>query len=248
MSDAIIIRIQRQDGPQSPSRMETFSVPFTPGMTVMSCLLHIQANPVTSDGKTTTPVAFQASCLQDTCGSCAVNVNGWPTQACSVRVDELEEPVVLAPLHKFPVVRDLVVDRSRVREQMQHVKPWVSVDGLEDLGPGPRQSAELALEREILSRCTGCGACLEACPNYGKQTSFVGAAPVHEVRVANLHPTGEMQAVRRLEAMMEPGGVSDCGNAQNCVRVCPVGLPLTTSIASVNKQVNRKAWRDLLGS
>ena len=82
---------------------------------------------------------------------------------------------------------------------------------------------------------------MEACPNYGPQSPFIGAAPISQARLMNLHPSGAMHAGERLEALMEPGGVEGCGNAQNCVQVCPKDIPLTTSIADMNGQTAKFA-------
>jgi succinate dehydrogenase / fumarate reductase iron-sulfur subunit len=73
----------------------------------------------------------------------------------------------------------------------------------------------------------------------------VGAAIISQVRLFNMHPTGAMHARERLDALMGPGGIEDCDNAQNCVKVCPKGIPLTESIAAVNGQVllhTIKSW------
>jgi succinate dehydrogenase / fumarate reductase iron-sulfur subunit len=88
-----------------------------------------------------------------------------------------------------------------------------------------------------LSRCITCGNCLEICPKVNENDNFVGAAIVSQVRLFNMHPTGAMHASERLEALMGPGGIEDCDNAQNCVKVCPKGIPLTESLAAVNGQV-----------
>ena len=71
---------------------------------------------------------------------------------------------------------------------------------------------------------------------YGRRLA-VGAAVLAQVRLFNLHPTGAMQADERLEEMSKPGGITDCGNAQNCVRVCPKEIPLTESIAALGRQM-----------
>jgi succinate dehydrogenase / fumarate reductase iron-sulfur subunit len=75
-----------------------------------------------------------------------------------------------------------------------------------------------------------------------EHSDFVGAAIISQVRLFNMHPTGAMHAAERLEAMMGPGGIEDCDNAQNCVKVCPKNIPLTDSIADVNGQVLRHAF------
>ena len=68
-----------------------------------------------------------------------------------------------------------------------------------------------------------------------RKTRFIGPAAISQVRLFNVHPTGEMNEEERLEALMGDGGIEGCGNSQNCVRACPKGIPLTTSIAEMNK-------------
>ncbi|MDX1683583.1 MAG: 2Fe-2S iron-sulfur cluster-binding protein, partial [Phycisphaeraceae bacterium] len=111
------IRILRQDDPDAVSRWETFEVPWEPMLNITSCLQSIAGNPVTVEGRETTPVAYEVACLEEVCGSCTMVINGRVRQGCSALVDQLrdgEEPITLEPMSKFPVVRDLVVDRSRM--------------------------------------------------------------------------------------------------------------------------------------
>lgn len=168
-------------------------------------------------------------------------INGKPRQACSTLVDKLEQPITLRPMRTFPVVRDLVVDRSRMFDALKKVKAWVPIDGTYDLGPGPRMSARDQQTAYELSRCFTCGACVEACPNVNDKNSFIGPFAISQARLFNLHPTGAMNKEDRLEALMGEGGLQECGNAQNCVQVCPKGIPLTTSIAAMNRQVTYHA-------
>jgi succinate dehydrogenase / fumarate reductase iron-sulfur subunit len=207
--------------------------------------MEIQRNPVNAQGKATTPVTWDAACLEEVCGSCAMNVNGKVRMACSALVDKLEWPITLEPMRKFPMVRDLAVDRTRMFESLKRVKAWIELDGTYNIGPGPRQSQSEQAQRYVLSTCITCGSCLEACPQITQDNDFMGAAPISQVRLFNLHPTGAMHADDRLHGLMGPGGIQDCGKAQNCVQVCPKEIPLTTSIAAMNRDVTRLVVKDL---
>jgi succinate dehydrogenase / fumarate reductase iron-sulfur subunit len=170
-------------------------------------------------------------------------VNGKVRQSCSALIDQIApngETITLEPMSKFPVVRDLMVDRQRMFEDMKRVKAWIHVDGTHELGPGPRESPENQEERYPLSRCMTCGCCLEACPQYGPGFAFVGAFALNLVRLYNSHPSGKMHADERLETVMGNGGVEDCGKAQNCVEVCPKEIPLVDSIAVVARETTRR--------
>jgi len=238
----VTIRIRRQDGPDKPMRWEEFSVPWRPQMNIISCLQWIAAHPITTEQKPTTPPVWDSGCLEEVCGACTMVINGKVRQSCSALVDKLADldrpnaPITLEPMSKFPLVRDLFVDRQRLFEDLKKVKAWVPVDGTYDLGQGPPISQKLQEERYPLSRCISCGCCLEACPQYTPTNKFVGAAVISQARLFNDHPIGSALKEERLETLMGEGGVADCGKAGNCVEVCPKDIPLLESIATVQRQ------------
>ncbi|MCC7145857.1 MAG: succinate dehydrogenase iron-sulfur subunit [Phycisphaeraceae bacterium] len=237
----IRFKIKRQDGPGKASYWQTFDVPYKPNLNVISCLQYIAEHPVTVAGEKSTPVVWDCNCLEEVCGACTMVINGKVRQSCSALLDELlkETPggmVTLEPMTKFPVVRDLWVDRSRMFNALKTIQAWVPIDGTHDLGEGPKESAENQDVRYSLSRCMTCGCCLEACPQFLLGNQFIGAQAISQARYFNLHGTGKVLADQRLDAMMGPGGITDCGNAQNCVKVCPKEIPLTESIAAIGRQ------------
>ncbi|MFN8586522.1 MAG: succinate dehydrogenase iron-sulfur subunit [Candidatus Eisenbacteria bacterium] len=233
----IELRIRRQDSPTGPSRWEEFSIPWQPSMNVISCLMEIRKHPVTKQGQKTTPVHWESSCLEEVCGACTMLVNGKPRQSCTALVDNLPEgPITLEPLTKFPVVRDLQVDRKPMFEALKIVKAWIPIDGTYDLGPGPKLSQAEQEVSYAFSRCMTCGCCMEVCPQYNTRSDFIGPAPLAQARLFNAHPTGRMNAHERLDAIMGRGGIVDCGNAQNCVEACPKEIPLTEALGELGKQ------------
>ena len=243
---SVIFKIQRCDGPGKPSRWESFKVPVEPGSNVISSLKWIAANPVTTDGKQTTPPVWDSGCLEEVCGSCTMVINGKVRQSCSCLIDEyapLEgDTITLEPMSKFPVVRDLWVDRARLFNALKRVKAWVPIDSTYAQGAGPKESPEHQQTRYKLSECMSCGCCLEACPQYNLEEdeskwdeSFIGAHAISQARLFNEHETGKRLKGERLEALSDKGGVNDCGNAQNCVKVCPKHIPLTESIGAMGR-------------
>jgi succinate dehydrogenase / fumarate reductase iron-sulfur subunit len=243
------VRVLRQDMPTGQPgenrRWEEFAVPWRPSLNIISVLMQIQRNPVTADGQPTNAVVWESNCLEEVCGACTMLINGKVRQACSALVDKLAQPITIEPLTSFPVVRDLIVDRSRIFEAFKTVRAWVPIDGTYDLGPGPRMNEEERQIAYVLSTCMACTACMEACPNFNDDSPFIGPAAINQARLHNSHPTGKMHADERLEALAGEGGISYCGMAQNCVRVCPKGIPLTESIAEMNRQVNLFALRNI---
>ncbi|PYP86341.1 MAG: succinate dehydrogenase iron-sulfur subunit [Blastocatellia bacterium AA13] len=236
MADTVRLKIKRQDGPDTSARWEEFEVPHRKGENLLTCLMDIQKNPVTADGKPTTPVVWESNCLEEVCGACTMVINGRVRQGCTALVDKIEQPIKVEPMTKFPVVRDLMVDRSRMFESLKKVHAWIDIDGTHDLGPGPRVAPDVQQTRYVLSTCMTCGCCLEACPQINPRSQFIGAAALNQVRLFNEHPSGALHKDVRLEAIMDDGGISDCGNAQNCVQVCPKNIPLTDSIAALYRE------------
>src|SRR5690348_11597248 len=241
-SKSVLFKIRRQASPNHKPHWEEFELAWHQGMNVISSMMEIARNPVTRDGKNTTPVSYDSNCLEEVCGSCAMLINGKARMACSALVDRLEQPIRLEPLTKFPLVRDLAVDRQVMFESLKRVKGWIPIDGTYDLGEGPRMPPGTQEKAYPLSRCISCGSCLEVCPQVNAHSQFIGAAIISQVRLFNMHPTGAMHSKERIEALIEPGGIQDCANAQNCVRACPKDIPLTESIA----EMNREAWKQAL--
>src|SRR3974390_2692741 len=161
----VIIEIRRQANPHEKPRWEEFELAWHSGMNVISSFMEIARNPVTRDGKPVTPITYDSSCLEEVCVSCAMLINGKARMACSALLDNLEQPIRIEPLSKFPVIRDLSVDRSVLFENLKLVKAWVPVDGTYDLGPGPRQFPQQQEVNYPLSNCISCTCCMEGCPH-----------------------------------------------------------------------------------
>src|ERR1700724_2392802 len=198
----VLLRIKRQGAPKDAVRWEEFVLPWRPAMNVIICLRDIAENPVTRDGKKTTPVSYDSNCLEEVCGSCAMVINGKARMACSALVDQLEQPIRVEPLTKFPVVRDLAVDRNVIFENLKTVKAWVPVDGTYDLGSGPRIAPREQEEAYPVSRCISCCCCMEACPQFNDDTGFVGAATIAQVGLFNSHPTRKELQRERLAGLL----------------------------------------------
>jgi len=240
------LKIRRQPSPDAAAYWEEFEVPFKTNMNVLSALMEVEARPVTCACKSTTPVAYDAACLEEVCGSCTMIINGVVRQACSALVDTLDQPIVLEPMTKFPTLRDLVVDRSEMFRMLIRVKAWVPIDGTHDLGPGPKMPEAVRERAYEFSRCMTCGCCLEACPQFNNHSAFMGAQPIGQVFLFNDHPTGSQLTEDRLDVLADPGGIAECGNAQNCARACPKEIPLTDAIARLGRVATGHAIRRFL--
>ena len=178
------VRILRQDAPRQPNYWETYRVEREADMNVISVLQKIAAKAETADGKKVAPVAWDCNCLEEVCGACTMVVNGRVRQACSALVDRLleERPglIELQPATKFPVLRDLVVDRSRLFRALQRVEAWVPVDGYYDMGPGPQQTRKEQESRYPLSQCMSCGW------YYSEHNNILRHNRIHNHRAENI--------------------------------------------------------------
>jgi len=235
------LMIRRQDAPDADPYWQAFEVPRYPNMNVVECLMEIRKNPVDAEGRKTTPVAWAANCLEEVCGICTMRVNGRVRQSCAALIRDLDEPIRLEPMEKFPVKRDLVINRNRLFADYRRVHAWIPLDGTHDLGPGPRLPEDEREEGYWLSRCISCGCCVDACPQVvaDREDVFIGAAPITWARLMNIHPTGAINAEERYEGLIGPGGIADCAKAGNCTVVCPKEIDNLGSIAAMNRQITR---------
>jgi succinate dehydrogenase / fumarate reductase iron-sulfur subunit len=209
------IHIRRRKNPDSPQYWEEFEIPYRPNLNIISCLMEIQKNPVNKAGEATTPPVWHMNCLEQVCGICTMIINGRARQSCSALIDNLDQPIKLEPMSKFHA--------------------WIELDGTYDLGPGPRMDQDDVMERYAYSRCMTCGCCLEACPQY-EDDQYIGPQAIAQVRLFNMHPSGKMNRDERIEAIMQEDGITNCGNAQNCVKACPMNIPLTRAIYEENRE------------
>ena len=273
VAKAFDVRVLRQDAPGRKSYWQRFHLEHEPNMNCISVLQKIAESATTVDGQRVAPVAWECNCLEEVCGACTMVINGRVRQACTALVDRLlaDRPgqIELRPMTKFPVVRDLIVDRSRIFAGLEKVKAWLPVDSYLDMGPGPRQSQDDQQLAYLYSKCMSCGCCLEACPQFLKieleradgespdefkarqreanDRSFMGAHAIAQVELFNSNPIGSTNAAERLDALTSEGGIQNCGNAQNCVKVCPKEIPLTTAIARAGRGAGvhtLKKWLD----
>ncbi|MCH8223177.1 MAG: succinate dehydrogenase iron-sulfur subunit, partial [Chloroflexi bacterium] len=178
-------------------------------------------------------------------------VNGRVRQACTALVDDLladnPESISLAPMKKFPTVRDLLVDRSRMFEALKKVHAWVQLDDYSDRGASSRITPGVQESAYPLSRCMTCGCCLEVCPQYNDKSDFVGPQAISQAILFNEHPVGGLIADVRLDVLAGPDGIANCGNAQACVQVCPKDIPLTESLAKAGRATTFHTIKRWLG-
>ncbi len=249
MKETFVLRIFR--GVMGNQYWEEFEIELSPFLNLTTALLKVQKDPVNRKGERVTPVAWEQGCLEEVCGSCTFLVNGRPRQGCAALVPQLlketgGKSITLAPMTKFLLIKDLVVDRTSMFDSLKKVSAWVDADDALDRGDRPPVCADIQEVRYELSTCMTCGCCLEACPQVNARSFFMGAAAISQVRLFNADTTGKLNAPKRLRALMEEGGISECGNAQNCEAVCPKQISLTESITLMAWETTKQAIKDSL--
>lgn len=249
MEKTFTLRVFR--GTPEKQYWEEFTLILKPYYNIISALMDIQKSPINKQGEKVTPIAWEQGCLEEVCGSCSMLINGRPRQGCTALIEPIlndarSNIIALAPFTKFPLIKDLVVNRDSMFENLKKVRGWIDADDSYDRGFGPKISQKKQEIMYVLSTCMTCGCCTEACPQVNAHSKFIGPAPISQVRLFNDHPTGKLQAPERLRVLMGEGGLHDCGNAQNCAKVCPKNIPLTESIAVMGREVSKQALRDLI--
>lgn len=237
MSDQNImyLKIKRQASPEDQPYWETFSMDCNKYDTILSLLTRLE-NPSFE----TTPVHHECNCKEEICGTCSIRINGIPRLSCSTKVSDLpksssRKPIILEPLEKFPVIKDLTVDRSRIDRSLSRSKNWVETDEL--LGGKVIYTNKVQQEMYSYSKCINCGSCYDACPRTSKvESNYIGPSAIAHVVAMNDHPLGKESDTKRLEAISGKDGVANCGKSMVCEKVCPKNIPLVRSITRVNRE------------
>jgi succinate dehydrogenase / fumarate reductase iron-sulfur subunit len=243
MKKKFILKILR--GHPGEQYWEEFELERKRGSNVISMLMEIQRNPVNRSGESVAPVVWDSGCLEEVCGSCSMLINGKPRQACTAIIETILEEtesdlITLAPFTKFPLARDLIIDRSSMFENLKKVSAWVEVDGTQNSDYGPKISQEKQEVMYQLAECMTCGCCLEACPQVDDKSPFMGAQVLGQVRFFNLHPVAALKKAERLRSVMGNAGVSAPSISRSPMplrqsAVTPRCRPFATSLACLRE-------------
>ncbi|MBB4658104.1 succinate dehydrogenase iron-sulfur subunit [Parvularcula dongshanensis] len=215
-------------------RMDTYEVDMTGVSMVLDVLIKIKS-------ELDPTLSFRRSCREGVCGSCAFNINGANTLACTKGLDELGDgPITIYPLPHMPVIRDLVCDLSKFYEQHAAIQPWLQ-SAAEPEGEH-LQSPEQREKLDGLYECILCASCSTACPSYwwngdkGGDREYLGPAALLQAH-RWIKDSRDDETEKRLAALDDTFKLYRCHTIMNCVQVCPKGLNPADAIAEIKRML-----------
>ena len=222
----MLVSIKRQKGPDEQPYWQTFDYNGSMDATIVAVLNAINYTDDLYDveGNHAPRIRWECSCMQGVCGGCAMIVNNKPVLACSAFLKDFKcDKLVIEPLSKFPVVADLMVDRSVIYQNLNKLKY------LDEKSHADSKEYE---HRYSVAKCLKCGLCLEVCPNYKHGAEFFGAVFANDAYL--LYSAKSVDKKQVVQAYNEHF-VSNCSKALSCQTVCPAKIQTLTSILKMNR-------------
>lgn len=237
--ETVTLKVRRQDHPKSPAYWEIFVMPMKVKQTVLDLLDKVAMKPINSRRESTTPVVFESACGVGSCGACSMLINGRVMPACQVTVGDMGGLITLEPMKKFPVLRDLAVDRSAIENNFQQAMAWseYSFNGSwSGFGFAPKNR---------MSLCNQCGHCMEASNQFYEGSSYMGdAALTQSYQYFRLNGQAGNDGQRQTR-WMGTGGIEECGLTEPQSYQCPMGIPLTTVLGEMSWEVTKESFKRL---
>ena len=245
----LTLKIWRQKNSETKGKIETYDIDeISPDMSFLEMLDVLNAKLINEDQE---PVSFDHDCREGICGSCSLFINGrahGPDRritTCQLHMRKFKDgdTIFIEPFRAkaFPVIKDLVVDRSAF-DRIQHAGGYISINtsgNTQDANATPvnKEDADAAFDA---ATCIGCGACVATCKNSSAML-FVGA----KVSQYSLLPQGQTEASRRVINMvnqMDLEGFGNCSNTGACEVECPKGISLD-NIARMNRELVKASFK-----
>ena len=217
------VRVLRQQTPVSEPYWEAFEYDGSADNSVAGVLDYINYHDdvINSEGKRTTRIGWECSCMQGICGACAMVINGSPALACETFVRDLKgKEIEIRPLRKFPVIHDLVVDRSSIHENLKQAN--ICIGEYQPMAGGDHA------HQYAVAKCLKCGLCLEVCPNYVNGHTFFGAAFANDCYLVASRNRTEGGRIQKIYA--DHFGKT-CSKSLSCMEVCPMKISTLASMA-----------------
>lgn len=220
------------DEDESP-RLDSFEVDLDKsGPMVLDALIEIK-------NSADSTLAFRRSCREGVCGSCAMNIDGTNTLACTKAIDDVRGPVKVYPLPHMPVIKDLVPDLTDAYAQYALVEPWLKTES-----PPPArerlQSEEDRRKLDGLYECILCFCCSTSCPSYWwNGDRYLGPATLLQA-ARWLEDSRDEAAGERLDALEDPFRLYRCHTIMNCTKTCPKGLNPARAISDIKRRIQQR--------
>jgi succinate dehydrogenase / fumarate reductase iron-sulfur subunit len=215
------------DGGENP-RLDTYQVDMD------SCAPMVLDALIKIKNETDPTLTFRRSCREGVCGSCAMNIDGTNTLACTKAIDEVAGEVRIYPLPHLPVVKDLVPDLTDAYAQLRLVEPWLKSDSQPPDRERP-QSPEERARLDGLWECILCFSCTTSCPSYWwNGDRYLGPAVLLQA-YRWIADSRDEAAGERLDALEDPFRLYRCHTIMNCTKTCPKGLNPAKAIAEIKK-------------
>ena len=204
------------------------------GPMVLDALIYIK-------NKIDSTLTFRRSCREGICGSCAMNINGTNTLACTKPIAEIKGKIKVHPLPHVEVIKDLVPDLSYFYAQYTAIKPWMQTQTTLPPDREALQSKEDRAKLDGLYECILCACCSTSCPSYWwNGDRFLGPAILLQAQRWIVDSRDE-NAGERLDQLEDPFRLFRCHTIMNCTNTCPKGLNPSKAIAEIKKElVHRK--------
>jgi len=218
MLDKVVLEVSRYDPQEDRHWFDSYEVQYREDWVVLDALNFIKDK---LDGTLT----YRWSCRMGVCGSCGMNVNGYPKLTCSAFLrDYLPGPIRVEPLNNFVIERDLIINLDDFLEKLRSVQPWIVRDQEGALDDGEYlQTPEELDDYKQYTMCINCLLCYSACPVVGHHPDFVGPAALAMGHRYNLDSRDHGRE-QRLEVMLSNEGIWDCTFVGECSTVCPKGV------------------------
>jgi len=180
-------------------------------------------------------LTFRRSCREGVCGSCAMNIDGTNTLACTSYIDDVKGDVKVYPLPHMPVVKDLVPDLNQIYAQYRSIEPWLKSDTQPPPGKERLQSPEERRKLDGMWECILCFCCSTSCPSYWwNGDRYLGPAILLQanrwIQDSRDEATGE-----RLDELEDPFRLYRCHTIMNCTKACPKGLNPAKAIGEIKQ-------------
>jgi succinate dehydrogenase / fumarate reductase iron-sulfur subunit len=224
-----VYRYNPEESPAVP-RMDVYELDLDRvGPMVLDALLFIK-------NEIDPTLSFRRSCREGVCGSCAMNIAGTNTLACTKAIDSVKGDVKIYPLPHMPVLRDLVPDLDGLYAQYALIEPWLK----NDTPAGDRERLQNLGDRAKLDglyECILCACCSTACPSYWwNPEKYLGPAVLLQA-YRWLADSRDLAKEERLEALEDPFRLYRCHTIMNCTNTCPKGLNPAKAIAEIKKMI-----------